>query len=166
MAFSVVSSKKCLIEVIFAYALPRNYSGLYLVLPLFDFLRAESPPLKAPIESVGTSSLGFSQSSCPSSLHSSWNFRPVEINLLSSQPAVPGNHHSSVCLWLDYFRYFYVGGKSTTWLSVTRLFHLTYFSQGSFVVLRLSSIYLGVWMDQLFKFIHLSVVVAIYRCYR
>lgn len=75
------------------------------------------------LESVGLLS-GFSQSSCltPPPPGTSDLLKLISLSLPTASPWQPP--FQCLTLWLDYFRYFYVGGKSTTWLSVTRLFHL------------------------------------------
>lgn len=119
---SLVSLQKCLIEVIFAYALPNTVVSIWFF-PCLTSWGQNHLLWSFSLESVGLLS-GFSQSSCltPPPPGTSDLLKLISLSLPTASPWQPP--FQCLTLWLDYFRYFYVGGKSTTWLSVTRLFHL------------------------------------------
>ena len=119
---SLVSLQKCLIEVIFTHALPNTVVSVWFF-PCLTSWGQNHLLWSFSLESVGLLS-GFSQSSCPTPPPPGTSDLLILISpsLLTTSPWQPPFH--CLTLWLDYFRYFYVGGKSTIWLSVTRLFHL------------------------------------------
>ena len=119
---SLVSLQKCLIEVIFAHALPTTVVSISFF-PCLTYWGQNHLLWSFSLESVGLLS-GFSQSFCLTPTPpGTWDLLIlISLSLATASPWQPPFY--CLTLWLDYFRYVYVGGRSAIWFSVTRLFHL------------------------------------------